>query len=93
MEQVVDRTALFEVDRAGETEHFGPWAQDANRKLLWYRSELHNWVGILSQGLRIAPPEAPAFGYKFGKGAYMYFANILEMAFGYCKAFGGEAVL
>lgn len=26
-------------------------------------------AGILSQGLRIAPPEAPATGYMFGKGA------------------------
>lgn len=27
--------------------------------LLWHGSRLTNWVGILSQGLRIAPPEAP----------------------------------
>lgn len=26
-------------------------------------------AGILSQGLRIAPPEAPVTGYMFGKGA------------------------
>jgi hypothetical protein len=25
-------------------------------------------VGIISQGLRIAPPEAPHNGYMFGKG-------------------------
>jgi poly [ADP-ribose] polymerase len=34
-----------------------------NRKLLWHGSRLTNFVGILSQGLRIAPPEAPATGY------------------------------
>ena len=39
-----------------------------NRMLLWHGSRLTNWVGILSQGLRIAPPEAPATGYMFGKG-------------------------
>ena len=33
-----------------------------NRKLLWHGSRLTNWVGILSQGLRIAPPEAPVTG-------------------------------
>ena len=33
------------------------------RKLLWHGSRLTNWVGILSQGLRIAPPEAPVTGY------------------------------
>lgn len=34
----------------------------------WHGSRLTNWVGILSQGLRIAPPEAPKTGYRFGKG-------------------------
>ena len=28
---------------------------------------LTNWSGILGQGLRIAPPEAPVTGYMFGK--------------------------
>lgn len=34
-----------------------------NRMLLWHGSRLSNWAGILSQGLRIAPPEAPVTGY------------------------------
>ena len=34
-----------------------------SRMLLWHGSRLTNWVGILSQGLRIAPPEAPITGY------------------------------
>ncbi len=33
------------------------------RMLLWHGSRLSNWVGILSQGLRVAPPEAPVTGY------------------------------
>ena len=33
------------------------------RMLLWHGSRLTNWVGILSQGLRVAPPEAPVTGY------------------------------
>lgn len=37
-------------------------------KLLWHGSRLSNVVGILSKGLRIAPPEAPSNGYMFGKG-------------------------
>jgi hypothetical protein len=40
-----------------------------NKTLLWHGSRLTNWTGILSQGLRIAPPEAPVTGYMFGKGA------------------------
>ena len=33
------------------------------RMLLWHGSRLTNWAGILGQGLRIAPPEAPVTGY------------------------------
>jgi len=32
-------------------------------------------MGIMSQGLRIAPPEAPKTGYMFGKG--VYFADMI----------------
>jgi len=35
-----------------------------------------NLLGILGQGLRIAPPEAPATGYMFGKG--IYFADMFK---------------
>ena len=43
------------------------------RQLLWHGSRLTNWVGILSQGLRIAPPEAPVTGYMVGHGFLTYF--------------------
>jgi len=39
-------------------------------------------VGILSQGLRIAPPEAPVTGYMFGKG--VYFADMVSKSANYC---------
>jgi poly [ADP-ribose] polymerase len=39
-------------------------------------------VGILSQGIRIAPPEAPVTGYMFGKG--VYFADIMSKSGNYC---------
>lgn len=42
--------------------------------LLWHGSRTTNFAGILSQGLRIAPPEAPVNGYMFGKG--VYFADV-----------------
>ncbi|KAL8821786.1 MAG: hypothetical protein Q9191_007244 [Dirinaria sp. TL-2023a] len=41
------------------------------RALLWHGSRGCNFGGILSQGLRIAPPEAPANGKAFGKGVYL----------------------
>jgi len=42
-----------------------------NKWLLWHGSRFSNMVGILSQGLRIAPPEVPHNGYAYGKGIYM----------------------
>ena len=53
-----------------------------NRMLLWHGSRLTNFVGILSQGLRIAPPEAPVTGYMFGKGIYL--ADMSSKSANYC---------
>ncbi|PRP82587.1 hypothetical protein PROFUN_04892 [Planoprotostelium fungivorum] len=77
--QVMD---IFEVDRQGEEERFKDWEEAKNRYLLWHGSRLTNWVGILSQGLRIAPPEAPKTGYRFGKG--VYFADVISKSGSYC---------
>jgi poly [ADP-ribose] polymerase 2/3/4 len=44
-----------------------PFEDVGNRMLLWHGSRMSNFVGILSQGLRIAPPEAPVTGYMFGE--------------------------
>ena len=55
-----------------------------NRMLLWHGSRVSNFVGILSQGLRIAPPEAPSTGYMFGKG--IYFADMVSKSANYCCA-------
>ncbi|XP_038596940.1 LOW QUALITY PROTEIN: poly [ADP-ribose] polymerase 2 [Tachyglossus aculeatus] len=63
---------VFEVEKEGETMAFRE--ELSNRMLLWHGSRLGNWAGILSQGLRIAPPEAPITGYMFGKG--IYFADM-----------------
>ena len=35
---------------------------EGQRLLLWHGSRSTNFAGILSQGLRIAPPEAPVNG-------------------------------
>ncbi|KAJ3046051.1 Poly [ADP-ribose] polymerase 2 [Rhizophlyctis rosea] len=74
---------LFEVNRNGEDERFVPYGGKLhNRQLLWHGSRLTNFVGILSQGLRIAPPEAPVTGYMFGKG--IYFADMVSKSANYC---------
>jgi Poly(ADP-ribose) polymerase catalytic domain len=65
----------FEINRHGEKEKFLPSKSLGNRRLLWHGSGSSNFPGILSHGLRIAPPEAPCSGYRFGKG--IYFADML----------------
>uniref|UniRef100_A0A914ZJZ2 Poly [ADP-ribose] polymerase n=2 Tax=Parascaris TaxID=6254 RepID=A0A914ZJZ2_PARUN len=71
---------LFAVNKEGEKEKF--IGNIGNRMLLWHGSRLTNWYGILSQGLRIAPPEAPMTGYMFGKG--VYFADMSSKSANYC---------
>ncbi len=48
------------MEREGEGERFN---DVGNNMLLWHGSRLTNYAGILSSGLRIAPPEAPSTGY------------------------------
>ena len=72
----------FELDRNGEARKFKE--EMGNRMLLWHGSRLTNFVGILSQGLRIAPPEAPVTGYMFGKG--VYFADMVTKSANYCHS-------
>ncbi|KAK4634016.1 Poly [ADP-ribose] polymerase 2 [Fulvia fulva] len=63
---------IFRIERDGETERCQNYAQsNSDRRLLWHGSRATNYGGILSQGLRIAPPEAPVSGYMFGKGVYL----------------------
>ncbi|KAF1988038.1 poly-ribose polymerase [Aulographum hederae CBS 113979] len=65
---------IFRIERQGENDRFekSEYAniKNKNRRLLWHGSRTTNFGGILSQGLRIAPPEAPVNGYAFGKGIY-----------------------
>lgn len=60
---------IFKVARKGEDRRYKPFKKMHNRQLLWHGSRLTNFVGILSHGLKIAPPEAPCTGYMFGKGS------------------------
>lgn len=73
---------VFAVKRQGEEQRFKPFKKLPNRKLLWHGSRTTNFAGILSQGLRIAPPEAPVTGYMFGKG--IYFADMVSKSANYC---------
>lgn len=79
---------VFKVKRAGEDDRFlkSKFAsrKDSCRRLLWHGSRTTNYGGILSQGLRIAPPEAPVNGYAFGKGVYL--ADCSSKSANYCMS-------
>lgn len=76
----LDLEDLFTLSSEAENVRF---TKDiGNKMLLWHGSRLTNFVGILSQGLRIAPPEAPVTGYMFGKG--VYFADMSSKSANYC---------
>ncbi|KAL2834935.1 poly polymerase catalytic domain-containing protein [Aspergillus cavernicola] len=77
---------IFRIERQGEYDRFSSSSfaslKNSNRRLLWHGSRSTNYGGILSQGLRIAPPEAPVSGYMFGKG--VYFADMSSKSANYC---------
>ncbi|KAK2766048.1 hypothetical protein FQN54_007563 [Arachnomyces sp. PD_36] len=73
---------IFRIQRKNEDSTCPMSNCTSNRRLLWHGSRSTNYGGILSQGLRIAPPEAPVSGYMFGKG--VYFADISSKSANYC---------
>ncbi|KAM0433938.1 hypothetical protein ACHAPT_003882 [Fusarium lateritium] len=87
---------IFRIERQGETQRFDNSEYstiNSDRRLLWHGSRCTNFGGILSQGLRIAPPEAPVSGYMFGKGIYL--ADMSSKSAGYCCSYisNGHALL
>ncbi|XP_031626910.1 poly [ADP-ribose] polymerase-like [Contarinia nasturtii] len=75
---------IFKINREGEDTRFQAYANLGNHQLLWHGSRLMNFVSIISNGLKIAPVEAPVTGYMFGKG--IYFADCVSKAANYCRA-------
>ncbi|KHN95645.1 poly polymerase 2 ADP-ribosyltransferase 2 [Metarhizium album ARSEF 1941] len=83
---------IFRIRRAGESERFNDsefTKIPSDRRLLWHGSRCANFGGILSQGLRIAPPEAPVSGYMFGKGIYL--ADMSSKSANYCCSYISNA--
>ena len=76
---------IFRLQRRGENERFIPYIGMENRWLLFHGSKTSNFIGILSQGLRIAPPNAAITGWAFGKG--IYFADMFAKSAGYCYTY------
>lgn len=74
---------VFRIKRQGEDDRFIKHENDkSDRRLLWHGSRATNYGGILGQGLRIAPPEAPVNGYMFDKGIYL--ADMSSKSANYC---------
>ncbi|VBB74967.1 Putative poly [ADP-ribose] polymerase 2 [Podospora comata] len=87
---------IFRIERQGEKDRFDASVfgkLNQNRRLLWHGSRATNFGGILSQGLRIAPPEAPVNGYMFDKGIYL--ADMASKSANYCCSYqsGNTALL
>jgi len=78
----IELEEVFELTREGEAERFIPYTKLPHHRLLWHGSRLANYIGIVSQGLRIAPAEAPVTGYFLGKG--IYFADMVSVSAQYC---------
>ena len=74
---------IFALERKGEADRISKWKQPNNRMLLWHGTKLTNFMGILSRGLKLAPPESPPTGYMFGKG--IYFADMFSKSYAYCN--------
>jgi poly [ADP-ribose] polymerase len=80
----VQPTCNYEIEHVWEVEkETGARVDPARSRLLFHGSRLSNYVGILSQGLRIAPPAAPVTGYMYGKG--VYFADAAAKSAEYCR--------
>ena len=73
---------IFRVTRKGETDRINKFKNLPNHYLLFHGTKIFNLIGIFSNGLKIAPPEAPMTGYMFGKGIYL--ADMFEKSINYC---------
>lgn len=61
---------IFAVERPTDLPRFARHSKNTNRALLWHGLPRSSAMGVLSQGLRPAPKEAPDRAYAFGKGIY-----------------------
>lgn len=55
-----------------------------NRRLLWHGTNVCNMMGIVKEGLRVAPRTAQIAGNAFGDG--VYFADMVSKSWHYCRA-------
>ena len=74
-------SAVFRISRSGEAERLANCGVPGNHRLLWHGTKTANMMGILQQGLKIAPPEASRSGWSLGKvGDSLFSANFQMLA-------------
>ena len=71
---------IWKIKREGEFARYKPFRDLHNKKLLWHGSRYTNFGGILSQGLRIAPPEAPVVNKKVFLIHMVFIDNTVKFA-------------
>jgi len=54
------------------------------RRLLWHGTHVCNMMGVIKEGLRVAPSTAQIAGNAFGDG--VYFADMVSKSWHYCRA-------
>ena len=80
---------IFRIERKSENDRFNSskYAKldigKSDRRLLWHGSRTTNFGGILSQGLRIAPPEAPVSALLIFDGDML---TEIDRSLGTCSA-------
>lgn len=80
---------IFNIQKKNEIDRYNRFVSNniihdvSNKMLLWHGSRTTNFMGILKNSLKIAPPEAPCTGYMFDKG--VYFANSVSKSANYCR--------
>ena len=76
---------IFRVERRGEYERFLSFEKKKNRLLLFHGTKSWNFLGILSQGLRVAPAGVQLTGSLYGNG--IYFSDRFLKSINYCDTF------
>lgn len=82
---------IFEVTRHEEKLSYAPYEQSFNRQLLFHGTPIVNFVGILTNGLKISPPEAHFSGSVFGNG--IYFSDSVTKSVNYCRTVRESGVI
>lgn len=82
---------IFEVTRHEEKLRYAPYERSFNRQLLFHGTPINNFVGILTNGLKISPTEAHFSGSVFGNG--IYFSDSVAKSVNYCRTVGQSGVI